>query len=332
MTTRSIPNIPTVDPWEPPENTIQVTPMPMQGTNPWAVSGGSSTQPDSNTFDAVLAIWEAFPWMAQLGQDIFDLVTNMVINDTPSSVIASEIRKTDQYKVRFPAMQERAAKGLNPITESEYLDLEESYRNQLRQAGLLGYYGANLDDFRQFAAGQIGGDVSAAEFSRRLDAGVAQVVDAGAEVQAAFEQFYGFSPTEELLLLHALDPERGVREIENQLQTVYIGGEALRYGLNITRTRAEMLQQSGISRELARTGFADVARETPQLETLARLHNLGPLSQVDLENFFFHEDPSVQQERFRIFQTALGEFGGGAPQQTTRTGGLLELVDRDLSI
>ena len=283
-------------------------------------------------FNAVRAIWEAFPWLKQLGPDIFDLVTQLVIADTPASVVASEIRKTEQYKVRFAGMARRTERDLSPITEAEYLESEDTYRTLLREYGVLGFYGDTEADFRQFAAGQIGADVSPAEMSRRLDAGVAQVIDAGVEVQDAFEQFYGFRPTEELLLLHALDPDRGLREIENQLQTVLIGGEALRYGLNITRLRSEMLAQSGISREMARTGFADVARETPQLETLARLHSITPLSQTDLEDFFLHDDPEVLKKRFRVFETALSEFQGGAPQRTTRTGGLVELVDRDLSL
>lgn len=284
------------------------------------------------SFNAVQAIWEAFPWLKQLGPDIFELVTQMVIGDTPASVIASEIRKTEQYKVRFAGMARRTERDLSPITEAEYLESEDTYRTLLREYGVLGFYGDTEADFRRFAAGQIGADVSPAEMSRRLDAGVAQVIDAGVEVQDAFEQFYGFRPTENLLLLHALDPDRGLREIENQLQTVLIGGEALRYGLNITRIRSEMLAQSGISREMARSGFADVAREKSQLQTLARLHSITPLSQTDLEDFFFHDDPEVLKQRFRVFETALSEFSGGAPQRTTRSGGLVELVDRDLSL
>ncbi len=295
------------------------------------LEGGVAPQIEAE-FDAVRAIWAAFPWLAQLGEGIYELVTRLVINATPSSVIASEIRQTEQYKIRFAGMEARAARGLSPITEAEYLEDEDSYRTLLREYGVLSYYGATDEDFHSFAATQIGADVSPAEMSRRLDAGMAQVIDSGPEVQEAFEQFYGFKPTEELLLLYALDPDRGLREIENQLQTVFIGSEALRYGLNITRTRSEMLAESGISREMARTGFADVARESPQLETLARLHSITPLSQTDLEEFFFHDDPEVLQKRFKIFETALSEFSGGAPQPTTRTGSLVELLERDPSI
>ena len=283
------------------------------------------------SFDAVEEIRIAFPWLEQI-PDLYPFITDLVLDDTPPEVIAARVRETEAYKVRFPGMQERISKGLGPINESEYIEMEDSYRNLLREYGVLGYYASTEDELRQLSAGLIGSDVSPAEMSRRLDSGFAQVVDAGEEVKQAFQQFYGFAPTDELLLLHALDPERGVREIENQLQTVYIGGEALRYGLNITRTRAEMLSQSGISREMARTGFADVARETPQLQTLARLHNLGPLSQTDLENFFFHEDPDVQRQRFKVFESALNEFRGAAPAATTSEGALLELVDRRRSL
>ncbi len=326
----TIGQIPPNDPFSGPTGS-EVNPLQGRPVDPvyW---GDDQSGGDQGVFDAVDAIRAAFPWLDQLGDDIYDLIVNMVINDTPSAVIASEVRKTDQYKTRFAGMAARVSRGRNVITEAEYLDLEDQYRTLLREFGVLGYYGATEDDFQAFAAGQIGADVSAREMSARLDAGVAQVVDSGPEVQDAFEQFYGFRPTEELLLLHALDPDRGLREIENQLQTVFVGAEALRYGLNITRTRSEMLSQSGVSREMARSGFADVARESPQLQTLARLHSVTPLSQADLEDFFFHDDPEVLQQRFKLFETALGEFGGGAPQPTTRSGGLVELVDLDPSL
>jgi len=282
-------------------------------------------------FDAVESLYQFFPWLRQL-EGIGELLVSFVEQDTPPEAIAAGIRDTDVYRTRFAGMESRRQQGLSAISEAAYLDLEESYRTLLRDYGVSGSLAPDIQSLRDFSAGLISEDISASELSRRLDAGYAQVVDNGEFVGAAFEQFYGIRPTEEQLLLYALDPDRGLKDIENAVEVSLIGGESFRYGLNISRTRAEMLKQSGVSREMARSGFADIARETPQLQTLAQLHNRNPLSQTDLENLVFHDDPEIAKERFRVFETALNEFGGQGRAATTQEGGLLELVDRDRSV
>lgn len=282
-------------------------------------------------FDAVEEMLAAFPWLNAL-EGISDLLVGLILSDTPPEAIAARIRETPQYKARFPGMAGRVTGGFGPITEAEYLELEDSYRNLFREYGLLGALAPNIDEFRKLASDWIAGDISATEMSRRLDAGYAVVRDSGALVKQSFQQFYGIEPTDEQLLLYSLDPDRGLRDIENQVQTSLIGGEALRYGLNINRTRTEMLREAGVTREMARTGFADVARELPQLKTLAQLHSRSPLSQADLENFVFHDDPEILRERFRVFESALSEFSGGAPSATTAGGVVSELIDLDPSV
>ena len=282
-------------------------------------------------FDAVETMYQFFPWLRQL-EGIGELLVSFVEQDMPPEAVAAGVRDTDVYRERFVGMESRRAQGLSAISEAAYLDLEEGYRVLLRDFGVGGALAPDVATLREFSAGLIGEDISASELSRRLDAGYAQVRDNGEFVGQAFEQFYGVRPTDEQLLLYALDPDRGIKDIENAVEVSLIGGEAFRYGLNINRTRAEMLKQSGVSQEMARSGFSDIARETPQLETLARLHNRNPLSQQDLESFVFHEDTSVAQERFRIFESALNEFSGQGRAATTESGGLLELVDRDRSL
>jgi len=283
-------------------------------------------------FDAVEAMFSFFPWLNEL-PGIGDLLVSYIEQDTPPEAIAAGIRATEIYKERFPGMAARQTQGLSAISEAEYLDLEESYRTLLRDYGLSGYFASDAQGLQDFASGLIGEDISASEFSRRLDAGYAQVVDNGVMVGQIFQQYYGISPTTEQLLLYALDPDRGIKDIENAVQVSLIGSEALRYGLNLSRTRAEMLREAGVSRELARSGFADVARETPQLQALAKIQGINPLSQSDLEDLVFHEDPEIAKQRFQIFETALTEFAGGqVARAVTPQGGLTELVDRDQSL
>ena len=129
-------------------------------------------------------------------------------------------------------------------------------------------------------------------------------------------------------MVYFLDPDRGLDIIQDQLAAAQIGGEAFRHGLNVSRTRAEILRREGVTLDLARQGFSDIAREQPVLQRLARIANTTPITQEELEDFFFHEDPDIARRRFQTFDRALSEFQEGGARNVTREGGLGELVER----
>ncbi len=197
------------------------------------------------------------------------------------------------------------------------------YQTQLRNYEVYDLLFSSDSDFKSWAAEQIGQDISNQELSIRLDRGWASVEN-NAQVTEAFQQFYGVTPSKPALLLYFLDPEKGTYEIEREVAAAIIGGEALSYGLNISRTRAELFASQGVTQQMARAGYADIAREEPLLQDLARIHRFTPLTQTDLEDFFFHEDPEVAKRRATTFNTALAQFSG----PTADTGsGFPELLD-----
>ena len=272
-------------------------------------------------------IYAENPWLLQLGGDIYDIIQQLVLEDTPPASVVQQIRQTDVYKVRFAGMALRQQKGLAAISESEYLQIEDAYQGALRQYGVLSYYSSSEEEWRNFSASLIGDDVSPTEMSRRLDSGYAAVADASPLVKDAFQSFYGVQPTDDALLMYFLDPERGLSEIEQQIAAATIGAAANQYGLNISRTRAELLASEGITQPLATKGYADIARELPQLQSLARIHSIKPLDQTELEQFVFHEDPEVLKKRQQIFQQALNDFRGISPARLTQRGGIESLID-----
>lgn len=284
-------------------------------------------------FDAVEEVFAIFPWLEDMGGEVYDVIVDGVLNGDPSAVIIQEIRNTNTYKKRFAGLIARRQNNLPSITEAEYLDLELGYREQLRKYNLLGTFGFDkTGPFQEFAAGLIGGDVSVNELNARLDRGVALLRDSSDFVQQAFEEFYGIRISEDALLTYFLDQDRGLDIIQDQVAAAEIGGEAFRYGLNVSRLRSDILRREGVTLDLARQGFANVSRELPVLERLAQIHRFNPLSQEDLEDFFFHEDPEVAEQRFRTFSTALGEFQGGGARGVTRTGALSQFIDVNRSI
>lgn len=283
-------------------------------------------------FDAVEEVLAIFPWLADLGDEVYQVLVQGIINDEPSAVIIQNVRSTETYKRRFAGLEQRRQAGLSAVSEAEYLALEEGYAEQLRNYNILGTLGLDsTDEFREFAANMIGQDVSVQELNFRLDRGVALARDSADYVKEAFQQFYGIMPTDDALLVYALDPDRGTSIIEDQIAAATIGGEAFNRGLAITRTRAEILRKEGVTADLARQGFADIAQELPVLQRLAQIHRFTPLDQTQLEDFFFHEDAKVAERRYRTFQTAISAFQEGGARNPSREGGLGELIDPDRS-
>jgi len=277
------------------------------------------------------SIRATFPWLDDI-PGIFDIIMDGVTTDLPAEVILANVRASEAYAERFPGMAERKTGGYNPINEAEYLSLEDSYRTLFSNYGVLGLFDTGTNSLSAMFGELIGGDVSPTELSARLDEGYAAMADASADVRAAFLEFYGVELDDSTLLAYFLDEDLGLSEMENVVAASTVGGAALKYGLNITRTRAELLAGEGITGHMANSGFANVARETPQLQKLANLHGYNPLSQEDLEGFFFHEDPEVAAQRRKIFDTALSDFRGAGASSVTREGTLSELVDLDQSI
>lgn len=294
-------------------------------------SGQGSETTDKEATNVAQLILEAFPWMKDL-MGVWDIILSGVKNDLPDEIILSQIRETDSYKSRFPAMAARESSGFNPINEAEYLEYEDDYRQILRGYGVLGLLAPTERDLQDLFTDWIGGDVSPLELSGRLDRGYAALSDASPNIKDAFQTFYGVQIDDASLLTYFLDEDLGLQEMERVIAASAVGGAALQYGLSITRTRAELLSSEGITGPMAKQGFADVARETPQLQTLARLQGSDPLSQLDLEDFFFHEDPEIAKRRRKIFDTALAEFQGAGASSVTRRGALSELVDFDQSV
>lgn len=301
-------------------------------TNPYqGGGGGGGDAPSQEDFDVVEQVLAENPWMREL-EGIYDLLTELVIQDTPTPSIAAQIRDTQVWRDRFSGITQRQQAGLEAIDEATYLQLESGYYAQLREAGILGTLGLNnTSRFREWAAERIGANVSVGEINRRIDQGIAIAHDAAPIAQQTFRDFYGVEVSDDALLLWALDEDKGLQEIERQIAAARVGAEAFRFGLNITRTRAELLQREGITADFARRGFADVAREEPQLRRLARIHSTTELAQEELEDFFFHEDPEVQRRRQRTFSQALAEFQG-TPGGVSRDGGLSALVDRNRTV
>ena len=198
-----------------------------------------------------------------------------------------KLRGTTAYKKRFKANDDRIKNGLAAISEAEYLSLEDSYQNVMRNYGLPASYYTKGDlgvqeGFQKFIAN----DVSATELEDRIMTGQERVLNSNPEVLAALKQFYP-GITNGDVLAYTLDPTNALTEIKRKVTSAEIGGAALQAGLKTTMTRADELAQAGINKAQAQQGFETVAGGAPRGGQLASIYGQDPYTQTTAETEVF---------------------------------------------
>lgn len=181
----------------------------------------------------------------------------------PPDMILLNIRETDAWKRRFPAMDMRKAAGMNAVSPEEYINLENQYLRLMRAAGLPDQFWDSRSDFTQFIAN----DVSPAEVSARIDEGYRRVAQTAPEVRAAYAEFYGIAGDAALAAMF-LDPDRASNVLVEQARTAEVAGLADRAGVDIGKAQATEIAQTAPTVGQIQAGIgqissqADLARET----------------------------------------------------------------------
>ena len=190
-----------------------------------------------------VSILEAnFPWLTQIGfsiQDLRDLAVEAAGN---ANLIVSQIRQSEQYRTRFPAI--RRSDGSLRMNEGQYLQMETDFRRLLRQAGVPEEnYSRPQDLVAIFESEQ-----DTEEFAQRLDI-YAQVRDAGDPIRDAFYVYAGIDLTVDDLFEAIVDENVGRNLQANYLERTRMG---LDYETFINRTTEVALDR------LSNLGVTDI--------------------------------------------------------------------------
>ena len=181
----------------------------------------------------------------------------------PDEEILLDLREQDDYIKRFPGMNARFEKGLNAITEEQYLSLERTYFQIMRASGLPTSFYDGREDFTGF----IVNDLSPAELQSRIDDGYARVTQTDPAVRAAFEEFYGGAGDAALAAMF-VDPDRAAPLLIKQARTAEVAGIGRKSGVNIGQGQSEEIAAFSPSAAQINAGFsqvgsqADLDRET----------------------------------------------------------------------
>lgn len=251
--------------------------------------------------------------LGTLSRFVNDIVFGENVLD--ADVILGRIRRTPEYKTRFAANETRRARGLNVLSESEYVSMERVYQQYLRASGLPREMYDQNTDVQQFIAN----DVSVAELAARVNQGYEAVRYADPQVVQEMKRIYGV--TENQLAAYFLDPDRAAPILLRQAQSARIAGEAtLQANMALSQGQAEELAIAGITSETAREGFQAIsqARELFQATPFEEA-----ISQEEQVSGIFGTNAAAQQrirKRQRSRQAEFEAGGGFAGQGTTYTG------------
>jgi len=284
----------------------------------WELQEKGSGQTRAEQRDSARAIVANL--LAEYGlENLTDFVDNLIRTEdiVSGDVILGKIRQTEQYKARFAGNAARRAAGYNVMSEAQYIAMENQYRQIMRASGLPGGFYDAPDDFTTL----IGGDVSAAELSSRINEGYLAVQQANPQVVAELKRLYPVGDGE--LAAYFLDPEKATPILLRQARSAQIAAEAtLQAQQQLSAATAEELAVAGITQEQARAGFQTIAGAEELFVALPGTTEEA-ISQQEQISGVFGTSAAAQQrirQRSRERQATFEAGGRFAGQGTTVTG------------
>jgi hypothetical protein len=221
------------------------------------------------------------------------------------------------YRKRFAGNYARRDAGLNVLSEDDYIAMETSFSRIMRAAGLPSGFYDSPDDF----AALIGGDVSAAELSSRVNDGYLAVQQANPQVINEMRRLYGVDDS--MLAAYFLDPAKATPMLLRQARSSQIAAEAtLQAQQEISAMTAEELAVAGITQEQARAGFQTIAGAEELFVALPGTTEEAITQQEQIAGVFGTSAAAQQRirQRSRERQATFEAGGRFAGQGTTVTG------------
>lgn len=252
--------------------------------------------------DAFMALNSLFQQygLGSLAGKIYDYVKNGYGADTISILL----QDTPEYKKRFAANEARLKAGMSVLSPAEYISVENSYRQIMRQSGLPSGFYDSTSDFTNW----ISGDMSPTELQSRVDLATQATALANPSYKAALKQM-GLSDGE--LAAYFLDQDRALPILQKSAATAAIGSEALQRGLAFDQQYASELATAGVSRDQAAQGYAKIADEFSDLGTLAQVYG-GGWTQRMAEEDVFVGGTGASQQREKLINRERGSFSGAS--------------------
>jgi hypothetical protein len=249
-------------------------------------------------------------------------LSGLIKQGLSSDEFATALENTPEYKLRFKGNEERAKKGFTTLKPADYLALEDSYQDVMRNYGLpADYYTKSKTGNNSYLDLLIGGNVSNVKLEERLMAGIDRVQKANPQIKKAFTDFYPDIKDGDILA-YVVDPKNGLDQIKRKITAAEIGGAALKQtGLTTSLARAEELASYGVDAAAAEQGYATIGGGLERGRQLSAIYQQPAYTQAVAEQEIFNlaGQTEAQQKRKKVIGLEKATFGG----QTGVTSGAL---------
>lgn len=215
------------------------------------------------------------------------------------------------YTLRFAGNEKRLAKGLNALSEAEYIANEDSYAETLRAYGLGNMLSTDRLVNEAKFSDYIGNDMSPVEFKDRVSTAADRVINADPAIKKTFQDFYP-NLTNNDLISYFLSPTDTIGRLKEKATAAEIGAAAKGQGLGTDITNAEMLAKYGVDRTAALQGYQNIAEVLPASETLSNIYKETGIkyNQASGEEEFFKGNVKAAEQRKRLKSLERASFSG----------------------
>lgn len=216
------------------------------------------------------------------------------------------------YATRFAGNFERVKKGLNVLSEAEYINLESSYAQTLKAYGLGSMVSSNRkDNYKKFAE-FIAADISALEFKDRIDLAVTRVKNADPFTRNTLKSFYNINDAD--LVSYFLNPAENLPKLQQKVTAAEIGGSAVAQGLTTSATSALSLAEFGIDKAEAQQGYRYIAQALPRGSFLSEISSQGgpAYTQGFAEDVVLRKSGKALTQQERLIEEETSRFKGSS--------------------
>lgn len=280
----------------------------MDFVNGISVISSGATAERQSAYDSLLAEFNKYG----LGS-LVTSIKGLIEKDVPPSQFIIELRNTPAYKQRFKANSQRIAKGLAALSEAQYIQTEDNYRQILRT------YGLNRFDNDNYVSKFLADDISPQELGERVTIAVNRLQMADPAITNTLRTYYGIKDADMVAVI--LDPKTQLPALQRQITAAEIGTAAMRQGFNLnlpiekqkaSQATAEQLAAQGVTKEEAERGYSSIAEILPTAQKLSDIY-AGELESYGLpeaEQEVFGELASARRKRQQLVERERAGFSG----------------------
>jgi hypothetical protein len=288
-------------PTPPSPNSVWINGNWVTGFNPnLDLSGGSMTSDQNSAFGQMAALLDSMG-LSSLLPFLKGLILDG-ITDAASLQLALQDRP--EWKARFAGNEMLRKQGLGVLSPGEYLAVERSYAQIMKNYGLPSGFYDEPSDFAKW----IGGNVSAAELQQRVSAYSDLAMREDPQVVA---QLKSMGMAQGDILAYIMDPERAAPVIQQQYKTTLLGAASRRAGYTADNKMLGQLAARGVTEDQASQGFGLVAQTMGDARTLAQVYG-EDYTAADLESEVFDNNAGAAKKRKRLASQERAAFGGSA--------------------